>query len=112
MQAGNAAVRQPLMLHVEPPFARMPYFTMARLTAVADNCLAQRLAAAGVDVIASINEFLRQALQRCANSQPGSDHRIEARHLVIPGQQALGRIVDHHAHGQRVEVEMGCGLHS
>lgn len=72
MQADNPAIRQPLMLNVNPAVARLTDLAVVRLAAVADYRLAQRLLPAWVDVISGIDKLLRQALKRGADGEPGA----------------------------------------
>ena len=111
MQADNPAIRQPLMLNVNPAVARLADLAVVRLAAVADNRLAQRLLPAWVDVVSGIDKLLRQALKRGADGEPGRDRWIKQRHLIIPGLQSFALIVDHHRRGQEVKVVTVSGMH-
>jgi hypothetical protein len=72
MQADNPAIRQPLMLNVNPAVARLADLAVVRLAAVADNRLAQRLLPAWVDVISGIDKLLRQALKGAPTASQGA----------------------------------------
>ncbi len=72
MQADNPAIRQPLMLNVNPAVARLADLAVVRLAAVADNRLAQRLLPAWVDVVSGIDKLLGQALKSGADGSQGA----------------------------------------
>lgn len=72
MQADNPAIRQLLMLNVNPAVARLTDLAVVRLAAVADNRLAQRLLPAWVDVISGIDKLLGQALKSGADGERGA----------------------------------------
>lgn len=70
MQADNPAIRQPLMLNVNPAVARLADLAVVRLAAVADNRLAQRLLPAGSMLYpASINFSARLSREAPTASQ-------------------------------------------
>ena len=65
VQADDAAIRQPLVLDVNPPLPRLANFAVVILAAVTNNGFAPRLPTARVGVLGGIDKLFRQALQGC-----------------------------------------------